>query len=819
MNEPSSPTTHLSKQRRQHAGIGLAYLLIILLATWPLVSQLTTHLYGGRDDLWVHQWTFWWVKQALAVGKSPFFTNLLYAPNGAALYSHNFAWFNIALWLPLQAVVGSTAAYNLSMLLILTLNGFCLYLLACDFLHHRWAAFIAGLIFMLWPYTLSHYDHPNMIILFWTPLSMLFLRRVLAHGRTRHIILAGVCLGLLGISRWQHLVMAFPLLASFVLWQWWQTGHTRRGIGHLALAGGIGLLLMLPLALPVFYNQLTRSYPEDMGLFEPDNGRTDLSAYLTPSPQQTLWPATITARFATVAASRDYVPYIGVITLTLALLGVAAQWRKTWFWLLIALVYMALALGPELAVNGRLYPHLPLPYRLIHDTALGDFIRRPHRLNLYLGIPTAMLAAYGIYWLAQRPFLTRHPILRHAAPLLLTALILLDTAVSPFPTTQPTIPVWHAQLAAEPDDFALWELPMQNRGADKYYMLYQTSHGQPLVGGHISRMPREAFDFIQQIPLLAYAFAQDSRADFALTAVTDQTRQLAAANIRYLVIHKQFANEGLQAMWRDWLTYNPTYEDDELIVYRTDPQAGVDFTISQPITPEIGLIRTTYAPQTAVQNGLIKLDARWGTTAVPPTNLSACLSLPPHPPACTPLPPLQAHDVLRGSYQLPIGSTPPGAYQLTLTLQDEHGQPVGEPIPLGPITVQSGQPAQPLTRHWNNGLQLNGYTLHQQTDALNLETFWQTDTLQPHSYKLFVHLINPADGQIVAQSDAIPRNWSYPTNAWEPGEQVLDAITLPLTNLPDGRYELWLGWYDEVTGERPLHNNAERLQLTTLTIP
>lgn len=831
MNRPDtrSPSGLSAALRRPNGIIFVVYVLLALAATWPLVSRLSTHLYGARSDLWVHQWTFWWVKEALTTGQSPFFTDLLYYPNGVPLYAHNFAWFNIALWLPLQAVVGNVAAYNLTILLILTLNGYCLYLLAYEFLAHRWAAFSAGLIFMLWPYTLSHYDHPNMIVLFWTPLSLLLLRRLLVNGRTRTIILAGVCLGLLGLSRWQHLLMAFPLLAGFALWQWSQNGRTRRSLIHLAAAGGIALLLMLPLLLPVGYHQLTRDYPEDIGLFEHDNGRTDLAAYLIPSPMQTIWGGRTQPLFDPVAASYYYVPFIGFTVLTLAALGSVGRWPQARFWLLAALAYVLLALGPELAVNGRLYPQIPMPYRLIHDTLIGDFIRRPHRLNLYLGIPVALLAGLGVLKLAQwRPVQQRYS--RTAAPILLTLLLFIETNPIPFPTTEPAITAWHAQLAEEPGSFGLWELPMHNRNPDKWYMLYQTVHGKALVGGHISRMPREAFDFIQQVPLTAYAFWHDNEADFGLTAVTQQTHLLDEAGIRYVVIHKAIANEGLQTMWRDWFTYDPTYEDDLVMVYRTMPEAGTDFALTQPLTPEIGLIRTVYAPQTAVQQGLIKVDIRWGTTAAPQHNVQVCLALAAESVAsdgwhCTPIDPhyptaeWQANEVVRGSYQLPTAETPPDNYRLLLALQDtESGAVVGETADLGPVTLLSGQPETPMTLQWDNGLQLDGYTLRQQDSNLSLDLFWQTPQPQTASYKLFVHLLNPADGQIMAQSDAVPRNWTYPTNVWEPGERVLDSLTLPLNDIPPGSYELWLGWYDEVTNERPLQAGTERVQLTTIEI-
>jgi hypothetical protein len=48
--------------------------------------------------------------------------------------------------------------------------------------------------------------------------------------------------------------------------------------------------------------------------------------------------------------------------------------------------------------------------------------------------------------------------------------------------------------------------------------------------------------------------------------------------VRYLVLHKRFKRSKLAA-WRDWLTIDPYHEDDDLIAYRTDPQAGRDLRL------------------------------------------------------------------------------------------------------------------------------------------------------------------------------------------------------------------------------------------------
>jgi hypothetical protein len=70
------------------------------------------------------------------------------------------------------------------------------------------------------------------------------------------------------------------------------------------------------------------------------------------------------------------------------------------------------------------------------------------------------------------------------------------------------------------------------------------------------------------------------------------------------------------------------------------------------------------------------------------------------------------------------------------------------------------------------------------------------------SYKTFAHLRKAGTNEIAGQIDAIPRNWTYPTDWWEVNEIVTDTLSIPLNDLDPGRFELWLGFYDEENGER-----------------
>ncbi len=797
--------------------VGLAVLL-----TWPAVTTFKTHLIGGRGDLWVHQWTFWWVKEALWHGQTPFFTNLLYYPHGVPLTSHNIAWFNIGLWLPLQSLLGSITAYNILFLGTFALNGFAMYLLAREFTHSRAAAFVGGVIFGFWPYTMSHYDHPNMIVIFWTPLALLFLHRTVVGHRRWDPIAAGLFLALQGITRWQLLLMSSPIFIAYTLYALLvkSTCRPKTTIFRLGTTAVLALLLMIPVAIPLVADQFTRDYPEDVFISEPDGGRTDLLAYLvSPDLYDRFWQAetvdlNLPRPYEHIGASVYYIPFLGFTTLILALLGILKRWRQARFWLFLALFYMLFAIGSQVAVNGRLLDTLPLPYTLLEGTLLSAAIRRPHRLNLFLSVPMALMAAWGMVFILNLAVLQRRKSLVNTLLTLgIAGLILWEYNQIPFTTTEPFVPEWYHSLANQPEAFGTLDLPINDRFVDKWYMYYQTTHGKPMATGHVSRMPREAFELLDELPFVQTFLNQEQVMDVNLIDVTNQLRPLADANIRYLVIHKRFVPAGIYQVWQDWLTYAPAHEDDDLIVYHTAPQFGVDYDISTYLSEDIGLISVVHAPVEAVQNGLIKVDARLGTQLAPGENDEICLALveaektrlthcqvpvPGFPTAAW-----QANEVVRGQYTLAIPDFfAPGDYELALWLQhQETKQKTGETAVLGSVTIHPYTPAETTTAEWGESIHLQGYQWHQSAEQSTLTLYWQATQPITPSYKIFVHLLSMPDGELVAQQDFISRDWTYPTYAWTVGETVQDVVRFSPESLPDGDLEIRIGFYNDATGE------------------
>jgi hypothetical protein len=135
-------------------------------------------------------------------------------------------------------------------------------------------------------------------------------------------------------------------------------------------------------------------------------------------------------------------------------------------------------------------------------------------------------------------------------------------------------------------------------------------------------------------------------------------------------------------------------------------------------------------------------------------------------------------------------------------LDGANGSPAGRRVRVGELRVAGLQPAQWIQAVFGDHVRLRGYDLRQSPDVLSLTLFWQALSEMDSSYKVFVHLTDPVSGEIVAQVDTVPRQWTYPTNQWIKGEVVRDVVRLPLQDVPPGQYALLIGWYDPVTGRR-----------------
>lgn len=809
-------------QRQTAVLVFLAYLLLSIVMTWPLIAQLGEVLpWNNRGDHWMHQWTYWWILKALSEGQNPFYTQLLYYPEGVSLITHNIAWLNIALWIPLQAMVGGFAATNLIYIGLFAFNGFAMYLLIRELVGSQPASFIGGLIFAFWPFLTSQTGHPNSIIAFWLPLALLFLTRMLENGRIRDAILTGIFIALGGIGRWQLLIVGSLLFILYLLYRCLTEARYRkkRNLALLLLAALVAIILMAPFATPLILDlPYITQFTEYEELVRSTSQGADALAYVVPNQTLTIGDVILNDLPDRLTFNNDQMEYLGLTTLLLAIYGSIKRWKSARFWILMALLYIVLALGPRLEIGQVYYPQIPMPYRLIEDWNFIRIIAFPYRFNTFLGVPVAMLAALGVSKLVNQRAQGWKPAFLIA---ILGLLILVEYAMLPYPTAPVMTPDWYTELAQEPGQFAIVDLPMDRQFRDKFYMQYQITHGKALVEGHVSRVTPEANEFLDNSPFLA-RLREANVMDPWLGDVRRQLQLLAEADIRYIVLHKQFVRPEQLDQWQEWMSFEPIYEDDELVVYRTNPRLGQDYKITQILGDHIGFIRANFGPEKITQGDFLWVNAHWASDGQPGQDYQACAALIDEngeaaemecQPLLKELPASRwaANEIVRGGAILqPDPFMAPGTYSRTLSLVDEQtGTILGRSLFLGPVEIEAlprnydaPDPTQPLNARWADEISLPGYDLSVSDTSLSLTLYWQALKRSPSFYKFFAHVIDQETGAVAAQEDTVPRNWSYPTTWWDKGEVVEDTIDIDIESLPSGQYRLQIGFYDPDTGDR-----------------
>ena len=812
---------------RDLAVIG-AYVVLTLVMTWPLAAQLNTHLPGPGDDLLVRYWNRWWVKRVLTQGGDLFETKMIFYPQGVNLLYHNIAWANIALWLPLEPLVGGVAAFNLVYLLNFFLCAVGMYGLARYLMRSTAAAFVAGLVYAFWPYRLFEIDHSNLISVQWLPLFLLYLiRTVREEFKFRHALLAAVFVALTGYTRWQLLGLVAVTAGVYALYSLvFERRHWNlRVILALGIAVVVSLVLMAPGLSPLIREQLTRQHPEDIFAFIPIPKQTDLLAYVVPPHHHVLEGLFDGLEYAESYTRAWYCNvYLGYFVVLLSIVGILKARRTAWLWVGLALVSWLIAMGPALRFNKQVYENIPLPYALVQEFALFKLMREERRFAILLALPVAMMAAYGVMFLRDWVRAKTRVSSRYT-PLLFAALVLLlcvDYLQIPLRTFDTQVSPYYQTLAEEPGEFGLFNLPT-GRDRSPFLMLCQTVHGKPIVEGSVSRPPREATAFVENNPFLLYQ--QEKRMmNPDLPDVSRQLAVLAEANIRYLIINEQYAFPWEKDNWHAYLAYRPIYEDEFIEVYRTAPKAGRDFDVSQALYDGIGLTHVISSTDSIAPESMMEVAVVWGTTEAQHEDFAVELALADEtgqsqqsvifpPVSGWPTSGWPADALGLGRYAFKVDPRlPGGSYALTLALVEEDTQErVGEMVVIRdgleistPLRVFASPAMQTkVDATFGDDLALLGYDFEQAGDELNVTLHWQALQRMDKSFKFFVHLYDGSGG-VASQVDIVPRGWTYPTSWWEAEEIVSDEMHLSLSDVEPGRYRLAVGVYHPETGERLL---------------
>jgi len=468
----------------------LGYLLLGVLFTWPLAVHLHDSVIQKGDlpvDAAQGVWNLWWTRSALLAGENPFVTRMLFHPATLNLVYQTLSLPNALLTLPVLLAVGPVAAFNTVVLLSFGLGGYWAYRLARALTLDRFAALVAGFVFVFTPYHVQRvWSGPmELIATHWLALYAVLLARALARRTPASV--GGAALALVATTLASqyyglyaavytafHVTLAALLAPRAARWSTFLSG---------AAIGALWVALLLPLLLwagglgvAVLEDWYARQVYHSVALVD----------LLSPNVRHPLWGS---AAEAWLGRRHPFGPEAGAgLGLGVAILaGVALwrRWRRAWPWALLALLMLLLAMGPQLRATAA-ESAVPGPFLLLD--LFGPF-RNSSRPAIFIAlmlIPVAALVAEGMAAL-------RVPAPERAgnggfpwAPFL-AALVLIESLVAPWPLMRLRAAPESLALNADPLPGAVLDLPP--RLNDSVGLLNQICHGRPIMGGYLARIP------------------------------------------------------------------------------------------------------------------------------------------------------------------------------------------------------------------------------------------------------------------------------------------------------------------------------------------
>jgi hypothetical protein len=596
-SEQEQPPNSAKKRRglvRNHLVPTLIYLLGAIIFTWPLVLNLGDRIINPRTnsaDVWQHLWNSWWMRFSLLdLHVQPFYSPVIFWPQGANLFFHALDPLDGYISVPLQLLFGLIAGFNLIFLIQLTLAGYAAYLLARYLTGNYAAALVAGIIYAFSPLesALLNLGQVELTSICWLPFFMLFFIMTLEGEGRPWLNRAGSVFFLLALAlvSWYYVLYALLFSGLYFLYHLWKERDQWRQKWPRSLIVYVGILatwavLVVPILLPTLRDANNGKTRQDLWVVAYNSA--DLLGFVQPGPSA-IW-----GLFGAGPSSEYRGNFLGIFVMALALVGVVARWRKSWFWPAMGLIFGLLALGPvlHLRFDADCGPKTCaegtwLPGQLLYYLPFGNIARVPLRFGLMLMLGLAICAAFGLDWLTKNFRLIKNPTLsKTALPLLAGSLIFLEFLPLPRILVGTQIPSFYQQIRNEGkwNDFAVFELP---DSVTTLAMYYQTAHQHPILNAYLSRRPEYNFEQTPGIRELRFLNPDKEQAkqEIQPSDILDRnTLQNIPAvlnyyKIRYVILHPKFVANQAEAERAQEIIRTafgnapPYYQDADLQVWR-----------------------------------------------------------------------------------------------------------------------------------------------------------------------------------------------------------------------------------------------------------
>jgi hypothetical protein len=574
--------TAASRRVVRHAALIIGYLAAGVAATWPRATYIRGLLPATRDVasyVWDLQWT---AHQVIHLG-NPWFTTQMAAPAGIQLGFDTTMPLVGLVMTPVTLAFGPSAAFTLLTIVAPGLACYVMYRAARLWLAGP-GAIAAGALFGLssmldW----QDWYHLNIALgTLFLPMTLEAAVRLRRRPSRRKAVILGVVLGASVLVNQESAVLAV-ILAVVILLPWLLRGSaaatpagsvpasaparasypSRARLALVALGALAGAVLASPQLIAMLQQYLAGGASADSHLlaFNDVEYGIGLPGMFAPTARVADFGLKGLAAASALHNGRtgEGMPMFGLLLTVLAVLGVAASWRRrpAWPFLLLWLGCAVLALGPSLYIGRHQY--LPLlmrwhgvsiswlmPYTWFTHVPGLSALREADRFALLGLVGAAVLAGAAVDWLA-----------RHAWPVIIVvaALAIFEAGWSgsgPIGTMPTTLRHVDGPIAADHSGSIVVDVPFGLRGGipqdgsqfSPKALLLATADGHPRAVSYTSWVPAKTIDAIQ-----AHAFyAQLIRSEHGIPlapAANGNGQQVSAAQLAA-------ARRDVRAMHADW---------------------------------------------------------------------------------------------------------------------------------------------------------------------------------------------------------------------------------------------------------------------------
>ncbi|HEX3052275.1 MAG TPA: hypothetical protein VHP83_16565 [Aggregatilineaceae bacterium] len=544
----------------------------------PLIFNLGTQV-PAEIDYFHFNWNYWWIRHALETDQNPYYTQMVMVPfeQNLALHSLTPIWFPV--YALLEPLAGQLRATNLILWISVVLTGWTTYLFLKQQTVHPSLALLGGVILMLSPNMRGQLlgTHLDLIGFFWMPVVLLLWYRVAKGNWIGWSVLVG--LALWGawltdpvVNLWNVLLLGPFALLTLV------QAQDRAARVQLVLHGLLAIAVVLICAWLI-------------GPLQPLL-KADMDAF-TPLGYQTARDFALSLKIWEWQPQKGEPRGFGMLLVFLtvmALLMRSANHRR-WFWLLVALPPLILALGPDITIGGTL---VPIPFRLVSDLTDKQY-RVPARF-----VPVATFALIVFVGQTFTPWIKRlrYSTLRAVPVGMLMVAYLVDThTFVPLATKLPPQPYqFYTMMRNEDADYVVLEVPTSPasgtfilgwQSMESWHpeaMFYGITHEKRMISGLLSRIPQVEEWYYQLSPLIGWLAgahgldAETASAELARMVNGQWGAGEVTAPIGYVVVHQ------------DWL---PADRSQEILTF-FNMQSALCF---MEVERDAVLYRTTSHPE------------------------------------------------------------------------------------------------------------------------------------------------------------------------------------------------------------------------------